>query len=172
VQYRNKLADRRPAREQAGRLLRCAAVGAKLIVNDDLALALEIDADGVHLGGEDGDLAVPGRAGPGIASSACPATTPGAGACRSRGRGVDTLPSAAMFARHQARRRAGAAGNAWPVPSAEFGLPVAPSAALPWTTQPKLIAAGADLLAVISDVFERTRHPAPARRLTLSGLFN
>ncbi len=55
VQYRNKTASQALAREQAGALKGvCAGRGAALIVNDSIDLALEIDADGVHLGGEDG----------------------------------------------------------------------------------------------------------------------
>ena len=58
VQYRNKQADAALRREQAGALLRlCRAQGIPLIVNDHLALAVAIDADGLHLGGDDGDLA-------------------------------------------------------------------------------------------------------------------
>jgi thiamine-phosphate pyrophosphorylase len=57
VQYRNKAAGAELRREQ-GRALAalCRRAGACFIVNDDLALALELDADGVHLGVEDGDL--------------------------------------------------------------------------------------------------------------------
>ena len=60
VQYRNKQAAASPvlALQQAQRLLaRCHEFDAKLIINDNLKLALEIGADGVHLGREDGDLA-------------------------------------------------------------------------------------------------------------------
>lgn len=58
VQYRNKTAGPELQREQ-GRALAalCRAEGAAFVINDNLALALELDADGVHLGGEDGDLA-------------------------------------------------------------------------------------------------------------------
>jgi thiamine-phosphate pyrophosphorylase len=58
VQYRNKAAC--PGlRIDQGRALAalCRASGAAFIVNDDLALALALDADGVHLGADDGDLA-------------------------------------------------------------------------------------------------------------------
>jgi thiamine-phosphate pyrophosphorylase len=57
VQYRNKAAPERLRREQAGALLGlCRRAAVPLIVNDDLALAVAIEADGVHLGCEDGDL--------------------------------------------------------------------------------------------------------------------
>jgi thiamine-phosphate pyrophosphorylase len=54
VQYRNKDAPAALRRAQAAELLRiCRARGARLIVNDDLDLALSIEADGVHLGRDD-----------------------------------------------------------------------------------------------------------------------
>ncbi|HLE67547.1 MAG TPA: thiamine phosphate synthase, partial [Burkholderiales bacterium] len=58
LQYRSKLASRELRREQARTLAALArAKGIPFIVNDDIELALEIGADGAHLGREDGDLA-------------------------------------------------------------------------------------------------------------------
>ena len=58
LQYRDKSGDaaRQRATAQALRALTRDA-GALLIVNDSLPLALAVEADGVHLGGDDGDLA-------------------------------------------------------------------------------------------------------------------
>jgi len=56
VQYRDKegnSTDRSRRGEQLRRL--CAAAGIPFIVNDDIRLALQLDADGVHLGQEDGN---------------------------------------------------------------------------------------------------------------------
>lgn len=54
VQYRNKIAPTALRRAEATELLRlCKAHGAKLIVNDDVWLAVEIGADGAHLGRDD-----------------------------------------------------------------------------------------------------------------------
>ena len=59
VQYRSKSPDAAIRRAQGEHLLGvCRDAGAPLIVNDDLELALAIDADGVHLGRDDGDVAV------------------------------------------------------------------------------------------------------------------
>ena len=58
VQYRNKRAAPAQRRSQLSEVQRLTrAHRALLIVNDDIDLALEFDADGVHLGGGDGDLA-------------------------------------------------------------------------------------------------------------------
>ena len=57
VQYRTKNADTALRTEQASRLLTlCRSYGVPLIINDHLDLCLNIGADGVHLGGDDGDI--------------------------------------------------------------------------------------------------------------------
>jgi thiamine-phosphate pyrophosphorylase len=63
VQYRSKLADAALRRRQAqGLLALCRSCSVPLIINDDLRLALDIGADGVHLGRSDGDLSAARRA--------------------------------------------------------------------------------------------------------------
>jgi thiamine-phosphate pyrophosphorylase len=55
IQYRAKRSCHRL--EEASLLLtECRAAGVPFIVNDDVELALEVGADGVHLGKEDGSL--------------------------------------------------------------------------------------------------------------------
>jgi thiamine-phosphate pyrophosphorylase len=57
VQYRDKSADVARRHEQASELVAlCRHYGVPLIVNDDLRLADLADADGVHLGRDDGSL--------------------------------------------------------------------------------------------------------------------
>lgn len=155
VQYRDKLAGPQQRAEIASLLLAlCHRFGAHLIVNDDLALALAIDADGVHLGGTDGDL----RA----ARQALPAGKLLGASCY------------ADFAQARSAVAAGADyvafGAVYPSPTKPFAqraplsliargraeLPVAVCAIGGVTVdnaQP-LLAAGADLLAVITDLFE------------------
>jgi thiamine-phosphate pyrophosphorylase len=58
VQYRNKAAGVATRRAQVAALsTQCGAYGIPLIVNDDTALAREVNAGGVHLGAGDGDIA-------------------------------------------------------------------------------------------------------------------
>lgn len=58
VQYRNKRASAAERRVQARSLRELARRhGALFIVNDDVGLTRDVDADGVHLGRDDGDLA-------------------------------------------------------------------------------------------------------------------
>ena len=57
VQYRNKRADRATRRKEAAMLGdACRARGAGLIINDDVELAAATRADGVHLGKDDPDV--------------------------------------------------------------------------------------------------------------------
>lgn len=58
LQYRNKLASHKLKTQQARALLPlCRQYGVPLIINDSIKLCLTLDADGVHLGAEDGNLA-------------------------------------------------------------------------------------------------------------------
>ena len=57
LQYRNKAAGSALRHEQAGALQElCLRAGVPLIVNDDMRLAKAIGAAGVHLGEDDGDI--------------------------------------------------------------------------------------------------------------------
>ncbi len=58
VQYRDKSTDRQQRLLQARALAGvCRAAGVPLIVNDDVELAAQAEADGVHLGRDDADIA-------------------------------------------------------------------------------------------------------------------
>lgn len=58
LQYRNKSADPKLKLQQAQALRKLTRdFGTTFIVNDDAHLAVQVDADGVHLGGEDGSVA-------------------------------------------------------------------------------------------------------------------
>lgn len=58
LQYRNKLASHKLMTQQARALLPlCRRYKVPLIINDSIKLCLTLDADGVHLGADDGNLA-------------------------------------------------------------------------------------------------------------------
>ena len=58
LQYRNKLANHKLQTQQARELLPlCRQYHVPLIINDSVKLCLTLDADGVHLGADDGNLA-------------------------------------------------------------------------------------------------------------------
>ncbi len=58
LQYRNKQANHKLQTQQARALLPlCRRYAVPLIINDSVKLCLTLDADGVHLGADDGNLA-------------------------------------------------------------------------------------------------------------------
>lgn len=140
-----------------------------LVINDDLALALAVGADGVHLGRDDGDPAEARRAlGPGrILGVSCydewARAEVGAAA------GVDYLAFGAVYP-SPTKPHAPRAGLELLVRAKrELGLPVVAIGGITLDNAPPLIAAGASLLAVISDVFSA---PDPAARAAAyAGLF-
>jgi len=153
LQYRNKLAGRNQrVREATALAARCRARAVPFIVNDDLALALDCGADGVHLGRDDGDPAA-ARA-----------------ALRGRLLGVSCYDSlAAARAAVAAGADYVAFGSVFPsatkpsavrAPLALFGearvlrVPLVAIGGITLENAPLLLQAGADCLAVISDLFD------------------
>jgi thiamine-phosphate pyrophosphorylase len=155
LQYRQK---NRTSLEEARALLALARRhGVPFIVNDDVELALEIGADGVHLGGEDGDLA----------------------AARSKLKGK--LLGASCYNRPELAQAALAAGADYIAFGSVFSSPTKPGAVraplslfenklskpvcaiggITLQNAAQVIAAGADMVAVISDLFDA---PDIARR--------
>ncbi len=171
VQYRSKLVDPALRREQASRLLAlCRQARIPLVINDDLALALEIGADGAHLGRDDGDLAGARKAlGPArILGASCYGEWARAEAAVAAG--VDYVAFGAMFPSSTKPQAPLAPLEMLTRAKAEFGLPVAAIGGITLDNAPLLIAAGADLPAVISDVFSA---PDPAARAAAyAGLFD
>ncbi|MDT8448765.1 MAG: thiamine phosphate synthase [Wenzhouxiangellaceae bacterium] len=131
----------------------CRDAGAVFIVNDDVELAARVGADGVHLGRDDAPLEHARRVlGPdAIVGESCYDDLERA--ARFAGAGADYLAFGSMFASptkpdavrcppdvlERARR---------------FGKPVVAIGGITLENAPALIEAGADLLAVISDLFE------------------
>ena len=153
LQYRNKVADAALRARQASMLqAACAGAGVPLIVNDDAALAVAVGAYGVHLGEHDGDIAA-ARASVNDAIIGVSCYDDLARAERAADMGVDYLAFGAFFpssTKPNARR----ASLDLLHESARFNLPrVAIGGITPDNARP-LIAAGADLIAVISGVFD------------------
>ncbi|WIH04204.1 thiamine phosphate synthase [Xanthomonas translucens pv. graminis] len=154
LQYRNKRADAAQRLAQATALQAlCAQAGVPLIVNDDVALAQAVGAAGVHLGEDDGDLAAARAA-----------------------LGADALIGASCYDDLALARTAAAAGASYVAFGAFFatrsklttrradpgllhdaaalGLPRVAIGGVTPDNGGALVAAGADLLAVISGVFD------------------
>jgi thiamine-phosphate pyrophosphorylase len=163
LQYRNKAADATLREDQARRLLSlCRRFGVPLIVNDDWRLAAAIGADGAHVGEDDGELAA-ARAFLGenaLLGASC----------------YDDL----ALARHAAAVGASyiAFGAFHPSPTkpnarrampgllrdaAPLGLPLVAIGGITPDNAPLLVDAGADLLAIVSGVFDAPDPVAAAR---------
>ena len=163
LQYRNKTADAALRDRQASALASvCRAAGVPLIVNDDPALAAEVGAEGVHLGEFDADFAsaraVLGDAA--IIGVSCYDDLERAR--RAVASGADYV---AFGAFHPSTTKPGARRASPELLRAARGLPV-PRVAIggitPDNARP-LVEAGADLVAVISGVFDAPDPLAAAR---------
>jgi thiamine-phosphate pyrophosphorylase len=158
VQYRNKLAPRPLRRAQAAEMLRiCRAAGAKLIINDDVWLAVEIGADGAHLGSGDapGGSLLAARDALGskrILGVSCYNDL--ALAEEAAAAGADYIAFGSMFPSRTKPARCVRRWNCWAKAKRRFGLPVAAIGGITLDNAPQLIAAGADILAVVSDLFD------------------
>lgn len=155
VQYRNKTADPELRFEQ-GRALAalCRAAGAAFIVNDDLALALALDADGVHLGGDDGDLAeARRRLGQGrLLGASCYDRIELAEAAAQAG--VDYLAFGSVFSSGTKPGAVRAPLAIFAEARRSFALPLVAIGGITLQNAPQVFAAGADAVAVISAVFD------------------
>ncbi len=158
LQYRRKgAADLDEATE-----IRCLAreYGVPFIVNDDLRLALELDADGVHLGRDDGDLAGARRSLGGKLLGASCYNDPGRAEAAVRA-GADYLAFGSVF---PSPTKPGAARAPLSLFGQKRGVPLCAIGGITLANAPPIIAAGADLLAVISDLFDAPDIAARARQ--------
>jgi thiamine-phosphate pyrophosphorylase len=154
VQYRDKLSAM-PERVARARALRALTRdhGATLLVNDDLALAMLVDADGAHLGGEDGNL-VAARAllGPDrLLGASCYADF--ATAQRASAAGVDYVAFGAIYPSPTKPLAVRAPLELFARARSELGIPACAIGGLTLANAAPVVAAGADLLAVITDLF-------------------
>ena len=153
LQYRNKTADAALRLEQATALQAlCAPHGAPLIINDDPALAHAVGAAGVHLGGTDGDIgAARALLGPdAIIGASCYDQL--ANAERAVAEGASYVAFGAFFPT-TTKVTASRATPDLLRQSAALGVPRVAIGGLSPDNVTPLIAAGADLVAVISSVY-------------------
>lgn len=154
VQYRVKSSDEARTLEQARALAAlCREAGALFIVNDSIELAQACAADGVHLGRDDARVAYARRRLPGAIIGASCYDDPSRAAAAARD-GADYVAVGSMFASatkpgaHRAPLEAiGGAARA-------SGLPVAAIGGIDLSNAAQVVDAGADMIAVVSALFE------------------
>ena len=157
IQYRNKRADAALAEAQARRLLALTRqYGAFLIVNDRAELALDLGADGVHLGREDGDAtaiqALRGRAPASfLIGASCYNELPRARAAAAAG--ATYLAFGSVFASSTKPQAVRAGFDLLAAAKAEFHLPIVAIGGIDRKNAPQLSALGIDAIAVISSLF-------------------
>lgn len=161
LQYRNKSAPPAQRLAEARALMALAErYGAKLIVNDDLALALEVKAHGLHLGREDGELAAARAAFPGLLGASCYDSL--GLAKRAAAAGADYIAFGSVFA-SSTKPGAVRAPLSLFASARPLGLPMVAIGGITLANAPQLVAAGADCLAVISALFDAPDVAAAAR---------
>ena len=158
LQYRSK--TRNPA--QAAAIVRLARdYDVPVIINDDVELALELGAAGAHLGRDDGDLrAARRRLGARILGASCYDQLERARAAVQAG--ADYIAFGSVFASPTKPAAVRAPLSLFGEAKA-LGVPLAAIGGITLDNAPQLIAAGADLLAVITDLFDAPDIRARAR---------
>ena len=147
LQYRSKRATLEEAKEIA-RLAR--ERGVPLIVNDDVELALAVGADGAHLGRDDGDFSIARKKLKGkILGASCYDRLELARAAVAAG--ADYVAFGSVFA---SPTKPGAVRAPLSLFGNDLGVPKCAIGGITLANAPQVIAAGADLLAVISDLFD------------------
>lgn len=170
LQYRNKRSTAARRLEHAlGLSALCRKAGATFIVNDDVALALEVEADGVHLGRTDGDIAAARR-------RLGPERLLGA-SCYNRlelaapliAAGADHVAFGSVYP-SATKPDAVRAGLDLFDAARPLGVPLVAIGGITLDNAAPVIAAGADAIAVISDLFDAP--DIAARAAALDALFN
>jgi len=164
LQYRNKVAPAGQRLEHAIALAAlCDKFGATFIVNDHLDLALEVDAHGVHLGASDGDLqAARKKLGPKkLLGASCYDRLELAQAARQAG--ADHLAFGSIY---PSTSKPGAVRAPLELfaQARPLGLPLVAIGGISADNARPVVEAGADALAVITDIFDAPDIAARARQ--------
>lgn len=162
VQYRDKRSDDAGHLER-GRALRAVTreLGALLIINDDPSLAAAVDADGVHLGRDDPDIAR-ARAVAGNVLVGVSCYNEFERARHAAEHGADYLAFGSFFPTTTKSDTAAASPDLLERAKRELGRPLVAIGGITPDNGAALVAAGADALAVVSAVFgsDDPRHAA------------
>ena len=167
LQYRNKVADVALRREQARGLARlCRTHRVPLIINDHLDLALEVDAEGLHIGVEDGSIAEARRQlGPDrILGVTCYQKIENA--LEAARVGANYVAFGGFFASPVKGGSGGAPMSILGEAKRRTGLPVVAIGGITVDNAPQLVAAGADSVAVITALFGAPDITATARQFS------
>jgi thiamine-phosphate pyrophosphorylase len=167
LQYRNKVADAALRREQARGLARlCRTYRVPLIINDHLDLALEVEAEGLHIGAEDGSITEARRQlGPDrILGVSCYREIENA--LEAARMGASYVAFGGFFPSPVKGGSGGAPMSILGEAKRRTGLPVVAIGGITVDNAPQLVAAGADSVAVITALFAAPDVKAAARQFS------
>jgi len=165
IQYRSKAIEYSVCFSQAREIARlCRIRSALFIVNDDVELARELEADGVHLGKDDADVGTArAELGPGkLIGVSCYNEIARARAAVSQG--ADYVAFGSFFPSATKPLALRADTELLRVAASEIALPVVAIGGIDEENAGGLIAAGADAVAVVSALFDAPDIEAQARR--------
>lgn len=166
IQYRDKGDDEMRRQYEAADLSNlCRPLGVPLIINDDVELASNIMAKGVHLGKDDADIAS-ARAKLGasaIIGVSCYNDLQRA--IEAERAGADYVAFGSFFASPTKPNAVQADVDLLRQAKAQLTIPVVAIGGINADNGAQLVTAGADLLAVISDVFGQTDIAAAADKI-------
>ena len=154
IQYRNKQGNAQQRRQEAAALLQlCQQHQVPLIINDDVALAASVNADGVHLGKTDASLAqARQQLGPqAIIGVSCYNSLERA--MRAAQAGADYVAFGRFFSSHSKPDAPPAEAALLRQARRQLQLPIVAIGGITPENGRALVAAGADLLAAIHGVF-------------------
>jgi len=154
LQYRDKTASAAERLAKAQMLVSlCRAYRTPLIINDDVSLARLVQAAGVHLGRDDDDVRLVREQLGADAIIGCSCYNDLARAARMQAMGADYLAFGSMYP-SATKPVAVRCGLQLLQQARGFGLPVVAIGGINQDNAAQVMQAGADLLAVISDVFD------------------
>jgi hydroxymethylpyrimidine kinase/phosphomethylpyrimidine kinase/thiamine-phosphate diphosphorylase len=170
LQYRNKTTNHEARRAEGEQLRKlCARNGIPFIVNDDVSLAAELRADGVHLGQDDGDVAG-ARLALGPKAIIGVSTHSTEEALRAEADGADYIGFGAMYPTGSKDVRFLPGPAALAEARKRVRIPMVAIGGIDRDNAPTVIDAGADAIAVISAVLSNPEPGLAAAELAL--LFN
>ncbi len=154
LQYRNKTANHKLQTQQARAILPlCRKYNVPLIINDSVKLCLTLDADGVHLGADDGNLAeVRNRIGKDkILGASCYNRFDLA--LRAQQQGASYIAFGACFASQTKPNAPVASLDLFTRAKSELTIPNVAIGGITLANAPQVLQAGANSIAVIQAIF-------------------
>jgi thiamine-phosphate pyrophosphorylase len=164
VQYRSKCTDAQQRHREAAQLVElCRTHNASLLINDDVALAKAVGADGVHLGQEDMPLTEARRVLGSHAIIGITCHNSLALAHTAQQDGANYVAFGRFFSSSTKQSAPPADLSVLRAAKAQLAIPVVAIGGITLDNAPSVLQEGADLLAVVGDLFSAQNITARAQ---------